>query len=57
MIDIKEQYQERADDLAQEVYDKDFELLSSTQQYHIWKEAEQDVIDNNVERAERMCGE
>lgn len=56
MIDLKEQYQERADELAEELYGVEFYDLTEAQKDEIWAQAEQDVIDNNVERAERRCG-
>jgi len=51
---MKDQIIERADELAMEIYDKEFYDLTEDQKDKIFKQAEEDVIDNFVGQAERL---
>jgi len=51
---MKEQIIERADELAMEIYDKEFYNLTSSEQDKIFKKAERDVVDNYADHADSL---
>ena len=51
---MKEQIIERADELAIEIYDKEFYYLTSEQQDKIFRWAEQDVVEGYFVQADRL---
>lgn len=53
-MDLKEMYIERADELAMELYDKEFYDLSSELQDKVWRQAERGVVDDCFDRADMM---
>ena len=52
MFDIKEKYQERADEIAEEKYGKEFYDLTSDQRGEVWLAAERDVADGMADHAD-----
>lgn len=47
--DFREKVQERAEELALQLYEKEFEELQTEVQLEIWSEAEQDFISNQYD--------
>jgi len=54
MLDLKDKYMERAEELAYELYGKFFYDLSEKQRSDIWSRAEQDVHDKLADEAEAI---
>ena len=57
MIDIKEQYSIRAEELAYERFGKEFYDLTDEQQLKVYGDAEQDVWDDLMTDAENQLDE
>ena len=53
-MDLKEMYCERADELAWEVYGKEFYELTQEQQDEIYVRAERGVVEDCYNRADMM---
>lgn len=52
MMDLREMYYQRADELAEELYSKEFYELSMELQNEVWLMAERDVIDDCADYAD-----
>ena len=53
-MDLKEMYCERADELAMELYDKEFYDLPRDTQDKVWLMAERGVVEDCYDRADIM---
>jgi len=53
-VDLKEMYCERADELAMELYDKEFYDLPKNLQDKVWLMAEQGVVDGLADHADML---
>ncbi len=51
-MDLKEMYMERADELAMELYDKEFYELTESQRDTLYAKAEMDVVDGCADHAD-----
>ena len=53
-MDLKEMYMERAEELAMKLYGVEFYELGSGKQDLVWKQAEEDVINNCADQADNL---
>ena len=53
--DVEEATQQKADEIAEERYNTEFDDLPKQIQYQLWSEAERIVIDNRVTEADLRC--
>ena len=53
-MDLKEMYCERSEELAMEIYDKEFYDLTQDQQIEVWQKAERDVVDGIADHADNL---
>lgn len=53
-MDLKEMYMNRADELADELYGKEFYELTESQRDTLYAQAEQDVVDGVADHADML---
>ena len=53
-MDLREMYIERADELAMQIYDKEFYDLTEKQQDKLWVAAELDVVNGIADHADNL---
>ena len=54
MMDLKEMYQERAEEISMEKYDCEFYDLSQERQLDVYLQAERGVVDEVVDHADNL---
>ena len=54
MIDLKEMYMDRAEEIALETYGMEFYNLDSWRQQRVYEQAERDVIDGLADHADNL---